>query len=330
MAECDEFLTVDLIANLAAARREKGLTQEALAKLVGVDRQGIHRLENGAASLAVLMLVMRALEFHVVGLAKGQTLVEQLQNRRKAMGLTKQEIARRSGLTPATVARLEAGEGTVAPLLKVLEVIGTKKMARNKPRAIALTPISWGEKDKRFTPPEFLKIIEDVWAEIDLDPCGHPESHVKAKRKIMLQDGGDGLHDEWSGNTVFLNPPFSAAQKWLARADQMWREDKVKMVFGLVPARTDGVYFHEHLVHACDVGFIRGRLQFARGDGERDVANRAPFPLMVCLWGASTQEIEAFTALCPTVWLQRSRAHCDVRDCSEATESSDLLFEEAA
>lgn len=296
---------MDLLEELAAARREKGLTQEGLAKLAGVDRRGIHRLENGIASLSVLLLVMRTLEFHIVGLARGRTLVEQLKNRREAMGLTKQEVARRSGVTPATIARLEAGEGTVSPLLKVLEVIGTKKMARNKPQAISLTPISWGERDKRFTPPEFVATIESVWGKIDLDPCGHPESPVRARHRIMLQDGGDGLRDPWVGDIVYMNPPFSAALAWLRRADQMWNEGRVRVIVALVPARTEGIYFHDQIAKVCHVGLLKRRLKFSRGEGQQDKAGRAPFALMVCIWGASTAEIAHFRTLCPSAWLER-------------------------
>lgn len=297
---------MNLLEDLAAARREKGLTQEALAKLVGVNRQSIHRLENGVGSFDLLVRVMRALEYHIVGLAKGTTLPAQLANRRRLLNMTKQDVAERSRTMPATVGRLESGGGTVASVLKVLDVLKTTRMARKKPQYVSLTPLSWAEKDKRFTPVGFLDVLRIVWGPIDLDPCGHPESPVEAKRRIMLQDGGDGLRDDWDGDFTYMNPPFSAAFKWLARADQMWREGRVRLVVGLVPARTDGVYFHDHLVHVCAVGFIKGRLQFSRGEGQRDVANRAPFPLMVCVWGASREEIAHFTALCPTVWLDRS------------------------
>lgn len=267
-----------------------------------MDRQGSRRLESGVGPVALLM---RAIEYHIVGLARGRTLIEQIRNRREAMALTKREVAVRSGVTPATVERLEAGEGRVASLIRVLKTLKTSRMARNKPQAASLTPLILAEKDKRFTPIGVLKVLETVWGDIDLDPCAHPESSVRAKRRIMLQEGGDGLKDRWRGDVVYLNPPFSAASNWLGRADEMWREGYVETVVALVPTRIAGAYFHDQLSRVCHVGFIRGRLQFARGECERDLANRVPFPLMTCIWGATREQIAHFTALCLSVWLER-------------------------
>ena len=50
-----KFLT-DLGARLAAVRRERGLTQEQVAEVVGVDPQTIQRAENGRTSLSLARL----------------------------------------------------------------------------------------------------------------------------------------------------------------------------------------------------------------------------------------------------------------------------------
>jgi transcriptional regulator with XRE-family HTH domain len=262
-------------------------------------------MERGAAAFGLLLRVMMVLDHHVIGFARGSTLPEQLGNRRTTIGLSKSDLAQRAGVCRATVAALEAGEGSISSLLAVLTVLDTKRMGRRKPQAIPLSPLNSAERDKRFTPQHFLDVISKVWGEIDLDPCAHPESPVRAYRRISLQDGGDGLRDDWGGRLVFVNPPFSQAITWMRRADEMWASGKVQIVVALIPVRTDGSYFHDRLAQVCDIALLRGRFQFARGEGQQDRATRAPFPLMVVIWGASRAEIERFEQLCRCVWVCR-------------------------
>jgi transcriptional regulator with XRE-family HTH domain len=298
-------LPFNLIQDLAVARREKGLSQTQLAGLVNADRQAIARLECGGGSVQLLLRAMTAMHYHLSGLAQGATLPEQVKNRRHVMGISVDELARRAGISPTTLIALESGRGTVAPLIKVLAVIQTSRTERRKPNLTPYLPAIVGERDSRFTPAAFVDIIEKVWGHIDLDPCGHIESPVRAVRKILLSEGGDGLRDEWSGDIVYLNPPFSRMTSWLRRADEMWSAGKVNKVVALVPARTDSAYFHDRLAEVCDIGFLRGRMQFTRASGRSDKANRVPFSLMVCVWGATQEEIEAFDRLSPCRWLAK-------------------------
>lgn len=49
-----------------------------------------------------------------------------------------------------------------------------------------------------------------------VDPCSNPRSHVRADRKLSLEDGDDGLTEPWNGS-VFLNPPYSQPLPWCRR-----------------------------------------------------------------------------------------------------------------
>ncbi|MFP5434596.1 MAG: helix-turn-helix domain-containing protein, partial [Alphaproteobacteria bacterium] len=129
---------MNLIQDIVLARREKGLTQKALAEAIGSDRAAIARLEAGVGPLSLLLQIMEALQYHVAGLAKGTMLPEQLRNRRLSMKLSTQELAQRAGVSRATISALERGNGTIAPLVKVLDILCTSTTARRKP-----TPSLW-------------------------------------------------------------------------------------------------------------------------------------------------------------------------------------------
>lgn len=80
-----------------------------------------------------------------------------------------------------------------------------------------------------------------------------------------------------------MNPPYGSAIKdWIAKARKE-SENPNTIVVGLIPARTDTRYWHEHIFGvASEIIFIKGRLKF--GDGE----NSAPFPSAVIVWGKGT------------------------------------------
>lgn len=151
---------MNLIEELALARRQNGFSQETLAERADANRQGIYRLENGVGSFGLMLRVMAVLDFHIVGLARGSTLAEQFGNRRRALKLSKVEVARRADIMVNIVSALEDGQGSVASALKVLTAIGTSRMARNKPMQVMMSPLRMGEKDKRFTPVALLAVLE--------------------------------------------------------------------------------------------------------------------------------------------------------------------------
>lgn len=74
------------------------------------------------------------------------------------------------------------------------------------------------DSDRYFTPPEILSIVLEQWpAGIDLDPCADELAIVVAANNFNIRLGQDGLVLPWEGK-VFLNPPYSMPEPWLARA----------------------------------------------------------------------------------------------------------------
>lgn len=65
---------------------------------------------------------------------------------------------------------------------------------------------------------------------MDLDPCSNLRSTVRARLSIMLNHAsnrvrkrkgfifGNGLHYDWSGLTVYFNPPYSDVLPWALKA----------------------------------------------------------------------------------------------------------------
>ena len=106
-----------------------------------------------------------------------------------------------------------------------------------------------------------------------LDPCALPEN---AKCKKFYTPEQNGLNQDWSGEIVFCNPPYSEVSKWVEKAySEAKRGAKTVM---LIPSRTDTKWFHEFIYQKHEIRFVKGRLKFG------DQKNSAPFPSMVVVF----------------------------------------------
>ena len=302
-----------LIEELKAARRSAGWSQRTLAERVGVDAQTIKRLEKGVGSVATLVAVTTALDFHLTGLDPGATMAARLKARRRRLALSLDEVASRARMSRTTLASLERGGGSVASLLRLLAVIAPKTRRRAPERAY------WGQGDKddrdsRFTPPDFMASIYAAFGEIDLDPCAHLLSPVVAHRRILRSEGGDGLAEDWSGRLAYVNPPFSELLKWLRRAHEQWRAGKVETVVCLVPVRTDSPWFHDILSADADIYLLKGRVRFLDSQGK---AQPTPFSLMLVTLGATGEQKARYARLVPGFWLARDAEAVELDEVRE-------------
>jgi hypothetical protein len=103
------------------------------------------------------------------------------------------------------------------------------------------------------------------------DPC---PSHPKE----------DGLMVEW-GESNFVNPPHGRQiGAWIKKGYE--ESQKGKIVVFLIPSRTDTVWWHDYVMKASEIRFIRGRLRFKGAKGN------APFPSAVVIFNPpdSTKE----------------------------------------
>jgi transcriptional regulator with XRE-family HTH domain len=77
---------MDLCAEIAAARRENGLSQQELASRLGITREKLARLELGSGKVELVLRVMNCIPVRLSGVARGDTLIEQLHNSRLRVG----------------------------------------------------------------------------------------------------------------------------------------------------------------------------------------------------------------------------------------------------
>jgi site-specific DNA-methyltransferase (adenine-specific) len=112
------------------------------------------------------------------------------------------------------------------------------------------------EADSRATPPELYEVLNKEFS-FTLDPCPLDES---ATAGAALW-GKDGLSLDWRGHSVFCNPPYSVIEPWLRKATEPPR------AVYLLPVKSDMGWWHEYVMRAREVRFIRGRLRFGGMSG---------------------------------------------------------------
>ena len=125
---------------------------------------------------------------------------------------------------------------------------------------------------------------QDVFDELDqefgfvVDVCAAPEN-AKCKHFYSRQD--DGLAQDWP-SPAWMNPPYGREiGKWLKKA---WDEARRgKTVVCLIPSRTDTKWWHDYVMKADEIRFVRGRLRFG---GHKC---SAPFPSAVVVFRGATE-----------------------------------------
>lgn len=121
---------------------------------------------------------------------------------------------------------------------------------------------------------------QDVYDKLDaefhftLDPCSTDRNH---KCTLYYTQAENGLLQNWGGQSVFCNPPYSDIGAWVEKAYREAMQDNTVVVL-LIPSRTDTKYFHDFIYHRSEIRFIRGRLKFG------EAVHNAPFPSMVVIF----------------------------------------------
>jgi site-specific DNA-methyltransferase (adenine-specific) len=122
------------------------------------------------------------------------------------------------------------------------------------------------------TPQAFFDRL-DAEFHFTLDPCATAEN---AKCISFHTKSDDGLSLPWPGR-VFVNPPYGrAVGLWVSKS--YWESQTGSTIVMLIPSRTDTRYWHDYVMKASEIRFVRGRLRFG------GAKNSAPFPSAVIVF----------------------------------------------
>lgn len=127
------------------------------------------------------------------------------------------------------------------------------------------------------TPQVFFDLLDGEFG-FTLDVCATAEN---AKCDEYFDAVDNGLEQEWYG-TCWMNPPYGRAiAPWIEKA---WLESSSGagiIVVALMAARTDTLWWHEYVMQASELRFVKGRLTF------QGAKSSAPFPSVVVVWNGS-------------------------------------------
>ncbi len=260
------------------ARTSSGLSQPDLAAEAGVGVATVWRIEkDGDGTVDVLTCLCRALDLRFAGLPHADSFGDQVRTLRTRRGWSQEKLADRVGVTVGSITRLEIGNARIKTLEAALGVLAPGARAR-KPE---VTHWGVGARDERFTPPDLLEKVERVIGPIGLDPCGHPQSKVRADKIYYLED--DGLTQPWKAKTIYINPPYSSAAEFIKKAHQTWKAGDCEVVLALLQVQMHHHWVHEYLAGQADIYFLCGRIAF---DRIGKPSKPAPFGNMIIIYGA--------------------------------------------
>jgi site-specific DNA-methyltransferase (adenine-specific) len=114
-----------------------------------------------------------------------------------------------------------------------------------------------------------------------LDPCCVPET---AKCSKYFTPADDGLNQDWGGEIVFCNPPYSRGNidKWVKKCYKESRKPGT-IVVGLFPVSTSSEWFHEWVYGKAELRGVKGRVRFI------GAPHTAPFSSLIAIYTNPTK-----------------------------------------
>jgi hypothetical protein len=125
-------------------------------------------------------------------------------------------------------------------------------------------------------------VFERMGLIFDLDPCAPlgGVSWIPAQQTYSLPQ--DGLSLPWFGR-VWCNPPYGKhTSSWLEKMNI--HKNGVSLIF----ARTDTKWFHDFVIYADAILFLKGRISFVDGLGKTGGSGAGAGSMLVA-WGAENR-----------------------------------------
>lgn len=139
------------------------------------------------------------------------------------------------------------------------------------------------KSDEWGTPQDLFDSLSNEFGGFDMDVAANAEN---AKCADFLSLDKNALLYDW-GKKNWCNPPYSLVKEFCRKA--LIEQEKGNLTVMLIPARTDGVFFHEYCYNRpnVEIRFLRGRLKFVTFDGSllrKGASNSAPFASMIVIF----------------------------------------------
>ena len=132
----------------------------------------------------------------------------------------------------------------------------------------------FSSKTDEWPTPDYLFKALDREFKFSVDVCA---THLNTKSKRYYTKAEDGLSKDWSGETVWLNPPYGRQIKfWMEKA--FLSSTQGATVVCLVPARCDAAWWHRWCMKASEIRYLQGRITFV------GAKSAAPFPSAIVIF----------------------------------------------
>lgn len=144
------------------------------------------------------------------------------------------------------------------------------------------TDAMFSKKSDLWGTPQWLlhKIQRDLKMTFSsFDPCPYP------KPKNF-----DGLQIDWGekGTNVFVNPPFTRTREFLVKCRE--QASRGLNVAALVACRCETKWWHESVMKANEIYFIKGRISFTNLANKTEKQKAACFPSCIAVFRQNTPE----------------------------------------
>jgi len=289
--------------DLRTARKTQHLTQASLSHKTGLSIPAIRLLERTRGNLSSWHKVLEGLCLVLEGksLPSADSVGARIALLRKRCGLGQRSFAQMIGISQPTLVHLERhSRGRVDTLERALLELGAgARLVSESSRTAFYAQAGTSSVHHGWqTPSWVLEILYAVFGMFDVDPCSSTRDRrsasVRARTYFTVDD--NGLSRPWRGK-VYVNPPYGRGiGDWTTKAKLEVEVGNAQVVVGLVPARTDTIWWHRDVIGNASIACLRGRLRF--GNSEQS----APFPSALVVWGGTPAQLDALRKALPDAW----------------------------
>lgn len=156
--------------------------------------------------------------------------------------------------------------------------------AKNHPQQV-LVHGAQVDVDERATPPELFAVLDRRFR-FTVDAAALP---YNAKLPRFWTPEDDGLEQDWSGERVWINPPFSDLEPWVRKAVRS--SAIAELIVMLMPANRTELGWWQELIEphrdrdqGVSVEFLPGRIRFGIGSAPAMPNTRPPFGCCLVIW----------------------------------------------